>query len=258
MLTSPGELADGLAAQGFRAVKIWPFDQFAPEYDSLLGRSHGPPGHYITNRQLDAGLRIVQAIQEQVADMEILIDGHHRWDINSAIRIGRALEPYRPLWMEDMTLSDNAGDLRRLVEETRVPILASERLMTVFPYRTLLENHAVHVVMIDISFVGGLTEARNVAALAAAYNLPITTHDCNGPVTAFANLHFSAATENATITECARAHFDGGWYAEVVEDRLPISGGYATVPKSPGLGTRLRDDLKASSDVERRSTKLRK
>jgi galactonate dehydratase len=253
--TEPGELAAELLDSGIRGIKLWPFDPLAPSIDARIGRSHGWPSH-LPEAELARGIQAVAAIRERVGDaIDIMIEGHHRWDVSSAIRIGRALEPYRPAWMEDMTLTDNARDLRRLVDETRVPILASERLMTRFAFRSLLDSGACHVVMIDIGIVGGLSEAVKVAAMTGSHNLPITTHDCNGPITCLANLHFSVAIQNAINTEIVRGFYDGGWYEDVLTIRLPIEGGEATAPESPGLGAALRRDFTARSDVvERRST----
>ncbi len=253
----PGALAQELLDAGIGAMKIWPFDRFAPTIDPLFGRSHGSPAAYLRDADLAAGIAVVAEIRERVGSrMAIMIEGHHRWDVAAAIRIGRALEPYAPMWMEDMTLTDNPSDLRRLVEETRVPILASERLMGHHAYRALLEARGVHVVMLDLSFVGGLTEGQKVAAMADAHNLPITAHDCAGPVVAFANLHFSIAAPNAMIAETARAFYDGGWYGEVVTDHLPVRGGQAEAPSRPGLGTALQPQFRTRADVAVRSSAL--
>jgi galactonate dehydratase len=256
-LTEPGTLASELLESGIRAMKIWPFDQFAPVFESLIGRSQGFPGAYLPERDLQQGLAIMGAIRDAVGyEVDVMIEGHHRWDVNSAIRIGRALAPYRPAWMEDMTLSDNPQDLRRLVEETGVPILASERLMTRYAFRSLLEQRATHVVMVDLGFVGGLTEGMKIAVMASANNLPITTHDCCGPVVNFANLHLSMSAIGAMNTETVRAFYDGGWYGEVVDRPLAISDGHAQPPDVPGLGCRLRDDYRTRSDVAVRSSRL--
>ena len=87
----------------------------------------GPPGHQLSAEHLSAGLWTVREIRKAVGDrMQIAIEGHSRWDLNCAIKIARALEPYDVVWMEDIIQPDSAGDLARLVRETRVPQAVSE------------------------------------------------------------------------------------------------------------------------------------
>ena len=170
-LERPGDLAKDLLAQGIRAMKIWPWDQFAPQ---LHGRvpmgpagwsAVGPSGAFISGRDVEKGLLSVQRIRDAVgSDMEILIEGHSRWDLNCAIRIGRALEPYDVLWMEDMIKPDSAADLRRLAQETRVAHSVSERLITRYAFREVLESGAARVIMPDLIWTGGITEGLRSAS----------------------------------------------------------------------------------------------
>jgi L-alanine-DL-glutamate epimerase-like enolase superfamily enzyme len=123
-------------------------------------------GAFLSAADLKQGLWTVQEIRKAVGDrIEIAIEGHSRWDLNCAIRIARALEPYDVIWMEDIIQPDSAGDLQRLVQETRVPQCVSERLFTKYAYREILERQAAHIVMIDLIWTGGLTEAIKIAAL---------------------------------------------------------------------------------------------
>ena len=105
------------------------------------------------------------------------------------------------IWMEDMIQPDSAGDLARLVRETRVPQAVSERRMTRFAYRDLLERAAAHIIMLDLVWTGGITEGMKIIALADTYHLPVTPHDCTGPVNVFAALHLCC---------CAQCHDPGG------------------------------------------------
>jgi galactonate dehydratase len=250
-LHRPAELAKDLLSQGIRAMKIYPWDRFAPAMKSaaLSGpagpQAKGPSGSFISPRNLDAGLSVVKAIRDAVGrDIEILIEGHSRWDLNCAIRIGKALEPYDVLWMEDMMKPDSVTDLSRLVNETRVPQSVSERLFTRYAYRQVLEAKASHVIMPDLIWTGGITEGRKIAILADSFHLPIAPHDCTGLVTVFANLHICAVSTNAMILESVRG-FYRGWYKSVYTNNLPIEGGYASFPASPGLGTQLKPEFLA-------------
>ncbi len=250
-LHRPAGLAKDLLSQGIRAMKIFPWDRFAPAMKSAapLGpagfKAKGPSGSFLSSRDLDAGLSIVKAIRDAVgSDIEIIIEGHSRWDLNCAIRIGKALEPYDVLWMEDIIKPDSVGDLSRLVNETRVPQSVSERLFTRFAYRKVLEAHAAHIIMPDLIWTGGITEARKIAILADSFHLPIAPHDCTGLVTIFANLHLCAVSNNAMILESVRG-FYRGWYKSVYTNNVSIEGGYASFPTLPGLGTQLKPEFLA-------------
>jgi L-alanine-DL-glutamate epimerase-like enolase superfamily enzyme len=259
--SDPARLAEDLIDQGFTGMKVWPWDRFAPQLaqTSIAGpagwSAMGPVGHYLPPADLAAGVRAIAAIRDRVGDrIEILLEGHSRWDVNATLRIARAVEAFDILWMEDFLQPESPDDLRRLVAETRVPQAVSERLMSRFPFRQVLERQAAHVVMLDLAWTGGLTEGRRIAELADVYHLPFAPHDCTGPVTAFANLHLCAAAPNAMITEVVRGFVDG-YYLEVVDDRLPLAQGRARPPRRPGLGVELQPGFLDRPDVTiRRST----
>ncbi len=248
-INHPADLAESLLSQDITALKVWPWDRFAPQLSGGIPMGPagwsavGPSGAFISAGDLEAGLQSVKKIREAVGNkIEILIEGHSRWDLNSAMRIARALEPYDVLWMEDMVKPDSPGDLARLTAETRVPHSVSERLFTRYAYREILERGAAHVIMPDLIWTGGITEGRKIAILADTYHLPIAPHDCTGLVTLFANLHLCAASTNAMILETVRGFYHG-WYSEVYTDNIEIQQGFAKFPTVPGLGTRLREDI---------------
>jgi len=257
-LKRPGELALSLLKHGIRQMKVWPWDRFAPQlqFAEATGPAGwaavGPPGNYLSAEDLKAGLWTVQEIRKAVGDqMQIAIEGHSRWDLNCAIRIARALEPYDIVWMEDMIQPDSAGDLARLARETRVPQAVSERRMTRFAYRDLLEREAAHIIMLDLVWTGGITEALKIAALADTYHLSVTPHDCTGPVNVFAALHLCAAAQNVMIQETVRGFYEG-YYLDVLTRPLPIREGRASFHLGPGLGARLRPEVLSRPDLKRR------
>jgi L-alanine-DL-glutamate epimerase-like enolase superfamily enzyme len=258
-LDKPGELAQSLMAQGITAMKVWPWDRFAPQIASraMTGPAGwsavGPVGHDLTPEQLKQGLWTVQEIRRAVGDrMQIAIEGHSRWDVNCALRIGRALEPYDILWMEDAIQPESASDLARLVRETRVPQAVSERLFTRHAFRRIIDADAAHVIMPDVIWTGGLSEAVKIAALADTHHLPIAPHDCTGPVNLIACLHLCAAIPNAMIMETVRG-FHEGYYREILTEPLPIREGRALLDQfGAGLGATLRPDFLARPGVTRR------
>ncbi|HVX82367.1 MAG TPA: mandelate racemase/muconate lactonizing enzyme family protein [Devosiaceae bacterium] len=249
-----GELAQDLLRQGITAMKIWPFDQFGPGIagpENERGQTlvwgavtaAGTRGLGISNDDLNAGIAIVADIRKAVGDrMQIAIEGHCRWDLPSSVKIARALEPYDILWLEEIMPADNVDAFARLKAETTLPICQSERVFTRFGFRPWIEKAATDIVMMDLSWGGGLTEGRKVAAMADTAMLPFTCHDTIGPVALWAASHLLLNVPNGLIMETVRGYVDG-WYNDVVEDRIEIAGGRLRLPDRPGLGTRLRDDL---------------
>ena len=257
-LERPGELAKSLLDEGITQMKVWPWDRFAPQLkvDSMTGPAGwsavGPVGHDLSPAQLNEGLRTVTEIRAAVGDrMQIAIEGHSRWDLNCALRIARALEPYNVVWMEDIIQPDSVDDLARLVRETRVPQCVSERLFTRYAFREVLEHHAAHIVMPDVVWTGGLTEAVKIAALADTYHLAIAPHDCTGPISLIASLHLCAAVPNAMVMEIVRG-FVRGYYADLLTAPIDLRDGRVALEFGPGLGTTLRPEVLSGPDVQRR------
>lgn len=254
-LSQPGDLAEELLQAGITGMKIWPWDRFAPQ---IRGRyetgpagwsAMGPPGHYLSAEDVAAGADVVAAIRDRVGTrMEVFLEGHSRWDLNCALRIAHAVEDYDIAWMEDFLQPDSPADLARLADGTRVPQAVSERLITRYPFRSVLEAGAARIVMLDVAWVGGLTEATKVCDLADTYHLPFAPHDCTGPVTVLANVHLGATRPNFMITETVRGFIDG-YYAEVLDEPPVVEDGFARVPSRPGIGAALSERFKSRPDV---------
>ncbi len=227
-------------------MKVWPWDRFAPQLESPAATgpagwtAMGPPGSYLSKRDLAAGLAMLEQARDAAGDrIELLVEGHGRWDLNMALRIARAVEPLGVLWMEDICQPDSAEDLARLVRETRVPQAVSERLITRFPFREVLAHQAAHIVLVDVAWAGGLSEARRIAELAETYHLPFAPHDCTGPVTALANIHLAHAMPNCMAVEVVRGFVDG-YYQDVLDVPPDVRDGRARLPDRPGLGAALQ------------------
>lgn len=245
----PGELAHELLEAGFTAMKVWPWDRFAPQIRSSRETgpagwsAMGPVGHDLTAADLRAGLACVEAIREAVGDrVDVMIEGHGRWDLDAALRICRALEPYEVAWAEDLMQPDSPRDLARLARGTSVTQAVSERLIGRHAYREALAHEAARVVMVDVVWTGGLTEARKIADLADLHHLPLTPHDCTGPVSLAAGLQLCGYAASARAMEVVRG-FLAGWYADVVTAVPEVRDGRAAIPDRPGLGLELQPDV---------------
>jgi galactonate dehydratase len=117
-----------------------------------------------------------------------------------------------------------------------------------------MQKHTLGVVMLDLSWVGGISEARKIAAMAEAFQLPVAPHDCTGPVVYTASCHLSLNATNALVQESVRAFYTG-WYRELVTELPRIENGFILPMAGPGLGTRLLPDVMERPDARvQRST----
>lgn len=254
-LEEPDVLAAELRDLGYLGMKVWPWDRFAPQIaprgaTGPAGWSAmGPVGSYLSLGDLATGLLVLEAARDKVGNsFELFVEGHGRWDVNMAVRICRSLEPLKVAWAEDLCQPDNAEDLARLVRETSVPQAVSERLISRFAFREVLRHQAAHVVLVDVAWTGGLTEARRIAELASTYHLPFAPHDCTGPVTALANVHLAVSQPNCFAAEVVRG-FVEGYYGEILDTPLAVEQGRLAAPPRPGLGASLSPDFLKRGDV---------
>lgn len=241
-LHRPAELAQELLGEGISAMKIWPFDLAAEAND----------GQHLKGEELCRALEPVEAIRAAVGDgMDIMIEFHSLWRLTPAMKIARALAPYGTYWHEDPIRMDSLASLKRYADASSAPLCASETLAGRGAFRDLLETGAVGVVMLDLAWCGGISEARKIAAMAEAWQLSVAPHDCTGPVVLCASTHLGLNAPNALIQESVRA-FHRGWYADAVTAVPPIAQGRIGVPEGPGLGMELMPDLEHRFKVTRR------
>ena len=238
-LNRADELAISLRDQGIMGMKIWPFDPYAEASD----------GQYISNGDLNRALEPFRKIRGAVGDeMEIMVEFHSLWNLPMAKKIIHALEEFNPCWYEDPLKADNLDALAELAGTTVVPITISETLSGRWAFREAMEKGAAGIVMLDLSWCGGISEAKKIATMAEAHQLPVAPHDCTGPVVLIASTHLSLNAPNAMIQESVRAYYTG-WYRELVTALPTVENGQIAPPPGPGLGTELLPDLHERSDA---------
>ena len=245
-MTDAGALAEDLLANGIAAMKIWPFDPIA----------HETAGLYITAEQMRTAIAPFEKIRKAVGDkIEIMVEFHSLWNLPTAKKIARALEPYAPTWYEDPIRMNSPQALAEYARSTDVWVCASETLGSRWPYKDMLEHDALSVAMVDLCWSGGLTEGRKIAALAEPDHKPFAPHDCIGPVGFAAAVHCSFSQPNTLIQESVRA-FYRGWYTELVTAVPKIEGGDVYPMEGPGLGVELLPQVFERSDLARRKSEL--
>jgi L-alanine-DL-glutamate epimerase-like enolase superfamily enzyme len=236
------ELAQSLLESGITGMKIWPFDPHAEASDGL----------YISGPDLELALQPFRKIRNAVGDrMDIMVEFHSLWRLPAAQRIAQALAEFDTFWHEDPIRMDSLALLKQYAPYSKAPICASEILAGRWSFKDLLETGVAGIVMFDLAWCGGISEARRIAALADAWQLPVAPHDCTGPVVYAASVHFSIHAPNALVQESVRAFYTG-WYKELVTHVPQPVRGFFQLPPGPGIGCELLPEIWKRKDATTR------
>lgn len=227
-MNTPGELAEELIGLGYRGMKLWSFD--------AVYRRRG--SHYLSQADIDEGLAPFRAIREKVGDkIELMLDGHGFFSLAAATRIAEAMEEVRPMWMEDVLRPDSIDAMRVFRSRIKVPVAVSEMLVTADQYRQALVAEAADYIMIDPTWVGGISATRRIAELASVSNVPVLMHDCTGPFTLLAGVNITASVAGVAMQETVRAHL-ATLYPALIDQEIKVVNGELPLPERAGLGAR--------------------
>ena len=244
-LHHPEDLAASLMEMGIHSMKIWPLDLAAGAGD---GVDISPP-------DLKKGIEPFEKIRAAHGDkMRLKAELHGLWSLNAAKKIATALEPLDMDWIEDPVWMDRTHEVAELAGATRAPLAGGETLASLGQFKALIDDGNIATPIMDVTWAGGITAARKVAALAEARSRPIAFHDCSGPVTLAVSTHLALSLRNVREQEIARG-FYYAWYRDFVDRLPPISDGMITVPDGPGLGMDLLPDLVSREDAIHRISK---
>jgi 2-dehydro-3-deoxyphosphogalactonate aldolase len=221
------ERAAEYLAQGFTALK---FDPAGP-YTAFDGRQLSLP-------QLELCERFMQLLREAVGNRADLLFGTHgQMTAAGAIRLARRLEPYEPLWFEEPVPPDAPEEMALVARATRIPIATGERLWTKYDFARVLRAQAAAILQMNLGRVGGILEAKKIAALAEVQHVQLAPHLYCGPVVGAANIQLATCSANFLILEGIERW--QGFHAEVLVKPIRWEGGYVIPPTEPGLGIEL-------------------
>ena len=243
-MDEPVELAESLLEEGIEAMKIWPYDSIA----------YANGGQYISPSELREGAEPLRQIKEAIGEeMDVAMEFHGLWNAQCAKRIASHLEAYEPMWLEELLEIGDIETYADVARSTSSPVNVSERLISKYDFNQLFSQVDVDVGMLDIEWVGGLTEAKKIAAMAEANQVPLAPHNCGGPVLHFANLHLGAVIPNLMIMESVRGRYNG-WHGGLITTPARARDGRLLLPDKPGLGTELSRTVLDAEDTIRRIT----
>lgn len=226
---TPDEFAEKAKIAVQRGVTAMKWDPFGKNYLD------------ISNKDLNTAIECVGAVRDAVGkDVDLLIEGHGRFNIPTAINIAKELEQFKPMFFEEPVPPDNLDALLEVKMRSNVPISAGERLYTRWDYKPMFDKMAADYIQPDISHAGGIMELKKIAAEAECRYIPFAPHNPSGPVANAATLQLAACCPNFCILEIM--YSDVEWRKDVTNESLEYSDGYMTIPSKPGLGIEINEE----------------
>jgi galactonate dehydratase len=169
-------------------------------------------------------------------DIDIGIDFHGAISPATAKLLIRGLEPYQPMFVEEVVNCQNHDIMAEIARGTHLPIATGERVFTKWGFREVLEKKAATILQPDLCHAGGITEVRLIAGMAEAYYADIAPHNPLGPISLAAGVQIAASIPNFLIQE--QVSLGEGY----LKKPFVVKKGYIDVPTAPGLGIELDEN----------------
>ena len=222
---------------GFSGLK---WDPFGKEYLNI------DPKHL--NEALDCIAAVKDAVGDQV---HLIIEGHGRFNVPTAVRIGNALEKFGILRFEEPIPPDDKKGIAWVRSKIATPVSGGERLYSRFEYADYLRMECADFWQPDVSHAGGIMEVRKIAAMAESHYIPVCPHNPSGPVANAATLQLAACIPNFYLLETMAN--DIPWRADVSTEKVKFENSEMFIPDLPGLGIDINEEEIAKHPYECRN-----
>ncbi|MFD8963758.1 mandelate racemase/muconate lactonizing enzyme family protein [Streptomyces sp. NPDC059568] len=233
--------ARAVVERGYRALKIDPFGT----------------GHYELDRAAsNEAVALIEAVRDAIGpDTELMLEMHGRFSPSTAIRLAHELAPYAPAWLEEPVPPENLKALDKVARKVDLPIATGERIHDRIEFRELFESQAADIIQPDVGHIGGILEARKLAATAETHYVLVAPHNVGGSVLTAASLQLAACTPNFKILE----HFNDFADAEIKKlvtgaPQVDPATGCFEVSDAPGLGVGF--DVEAAAEFPQRQARF--
>ena len=231
--TNPGtpdqnyEEAKKVVSMGYKALKFDPFGQ--------------KNFYRLSKEEFDLSEKRISKVRDAVGEfVEILIEGHAKFNIMNAVKISNMIQKYNPLFFEEPLSEERIDELVELRKHTNISIATGERLYTKFPFASIVEMNAADILQPDIANAGGITELKKISIIAEAKHITIAPHNTCSPVGAVAEMHLSKSIPNFEIMEY-HAEFYSPHYFKVFKGFPRQKNGFIRLSDKPGLGLELNE-----------------
>ena len=193
---------------------------------------------FMDAQQFSHSIEIVEAVRGAVgSSVDLLIEGHGRFDIATGIKIANALKPFDPYFFEEPTPPDSLDAMAEVRRKSPVPIAGGERIYSLTQFKEFLIKGCADFAQPDVSHCGGIMAVKKMAAMAETFYVAMAPHNPSGPVANAASLTLAANLSNFRILEIMLT--DVSWRKELTDEEVVFSKGDIMIPCRPGLGLNL-------------------
>ncbi len=229
--------AKAAVENGFSGLK---WDPFGKEY------------MHIAPKELTEALDCVAAVKDAVGDqVHLIIEGHGRFNVPTAVRIGNALKEFNILWFEEPIPPDDKKGLAWVRSKIDTPVSGGERLYSRWEYADYLRMECADYWQPDVSHAGGISEVRKIAAMAEAHHIAVCPHNPSGPVANAATLQLAACMPNFYLLETMAT--DIPYRKEITTEEVRFENSEMFIPTKAGLGLDINEEAIAKYPYECRN-----
>lgn len=204
--------------------------------------------HYIDSfKKIDAVVERVASLRDTFGnDLNIGVDFHGRVHKPMAKILAKELEPYRPMFLEEVVLPENEEGFDEVAKHVSTPLATGERLYTRWGFKNILNSGVIDIIQPDVALAGGILETRKIIAMAEAYDIAAAPHAPYGPIALAATLQIDVCSPNVFIQEQSLGiHYNKGFdLLDFVKNKeiFQYKDGYVDIPTKPGLGLEIDED----------------
>lgn len=221
------EAAKKAVADGWKAIR------WEPTYkDDMVMR-----GRWAVDKAIEEYRLLREALGP---DIELAFDAHTKLTPTEAARFCRAVEDYRPMFVECPLRSEFTEGYEVLRQQTAVPLAAGEQLANKWQFRNLIENNLVDYIRVDLCIAGGITESKKIAAMCETHMIDLAVHNPIGPISSAACLHLNLSSPNVLVQELPKR--PGESIPDLIETDQVWEDGWLSCAGKPGLGVALNTE----------------
>lgn len=204
--------------------------------------------HYIDSfKKIDAVVERVASLRDTFGNgLNIGVDFHGRVHKPMAKILAKELEPYRPMFLEEVVLPENEEGFVEVAKHVSTPLATGERLYTRWGFKNILNSGVIDIIQPDVALAGGILETRKIIAMAEAYDIAAAPHAPYGPIALAATLQIDVCSPNVFIQEQSLGiHYNKGFdLLDFVKNKeiFQYKDGYVDIPTKPGLGLEIDED----------------
>jgi len=218
--------AKEVVSKGYTALKLDPFGTAYMKLDY---------------KEEEETKNILKSIRKTVGDkVELMIEGHKRFSIREAIRIGNWLEDISPTWFEDPVENSDVDSLVSVAQRVPVRIVAGEGFNLARDFSKFIEKRVTDIVNPEVLRIGGILGAVQVASIGKANDVDMAFHNAESPLKTMINLQLCGFISNIYIQECFDEFLEP-WVSDILLDFQKVSKGFLEIPDKPGLGVEINE-----------------